>query len=212
MWSLIFEICNVQPFYLLTVRNPAAVINSLVQNYGTDPRQAETFWLLKYAFAITDLAASVCVVHYEDWFTDPLPQARAVLRYAGLQLSDDELRQRLPTTVKVHLNRAETGSSWTTNPDINDLYSVLRSCSGASYDKDTLLLIARRCRDAFERYTGLAVVAHEAIKKYSLAVHHNSEEILLLKERLRQSRAKIQEKNRLITQLHGQIEQRNQGT
>lgn len=212
MWSLVFEICNVQPFYLLAVRNPTAVINSMVQNYGTDPRQAETFWLLKYTFAITDLAGSVCIVHYEDWFKNPLPQARTVLRYAGLHLSDDELRQRLPRTVKDHLNRAETGSSWTANPDINDLYSVLRSCTSASFDKDALLLVAHRCRNVVERYTGLAVVAQEAMKKYNTVVDDKNKELSLLKKKLRQSRVRLKEKNRLIAGLRSQIEERNQRT
>ena len=85
LWNQAFRICGVSPVFVLCVRHPAAVARSLAARDGFSLLFSELLWFEKTltgCLAIQD--APHCLIHYEEWFNDPLPQTRMLCKIAGL--------------------------------------------------------------------------------------------------------------------------------
>lgn len=86
LWQETFRICELEPTFVVCLRNPAAVAASLAEREGFEPLYSELLWLEK-----TLLACSIarggphCVVRYEEWFQDPARQWRLLANTLGLQ-------------------------------------------------------------------------------------------------------------------------------
>ncbi len=85
LWRETFRICDLQPAYVVCLRNPAAVAASLAEREGFDPLFSELLWLEKTLAACSVAAEGPhCIVRYEDWFTDPAAQARILANAVGI--------------------------------------------------------------------------------------------------------------------------------
>jgi len=92
LWRRVFRNCGVRPIYVMTVRHPVAVAASLARRHGAQPRAGELLWLERYYQCFSSLGSQIrCVVHYEDWFSNPLEQARRLLAATGLEWPSSEL-------------------------------------------------------------------------------------------------------------------------
>lgn len=70
--------------WVLSVRHPAAVAASLAARDGMPASIAGLLWLEHYLEALRHAGDSLsAVVHYEDWFADPLAQARRLAAVLG---------------------------------------------------------------------------------------------------------------------------------
>jgi hypothetical protein len=118
LWREVFRRCNVQPTYIVCLRNPAAVAASLAKRDGFEPLYSELLWLEK-----TIRACSIarkqrhCVIHYEGWFTDPSRQLHLLAETVGAEVETlpgdrlaaifrEDLRHHEGGTLKVHSRAA----------------------------------------------------------------------------------------------------------
>jgi len=75
LWKCIFEELEVEPIYVLSVRDPLAVAGSVLRRDAIDPSQAQLLWLVHNLNAIADSGNRLkCIVDYDRWFTDPAQQ------------------------------------------------------------------------------------------------------------------------------------------
>jgi hypothetical protein len=85
LWDDVFQACQVQPVFALCVRHPAGVAASLAARDGFPPLFSELLWLERNLNACQAIRDSPhCLVHYENWFHDPLPQAKELIEVTGL--------------------------------------------------------------------------------------------------------------------------------
>lgn len=77
LWKGIFNDPGVQPIWLLAVRHPRAVANSLLIRDGIPLVTGELLWAELYLDALHHIGANIAgVIHYEQWFSSPREQFR----------------------------------------------------------------------------------------------------------------------------------------
>jgi hypothetical protein len=126
LWNEVFRICGVSPVFVLCVRHPAAVAHSLAARDRFSSLFSELLWFEKTltgCLAIQD--APHCLIHYEEWFKDPLPQARILCEIAGLAPAGRPaaLKPRLSSIVDSELRHQDGGAIISTAA--RDLYAQL---------------------------------------------------------------------------------------
>lgn len=85
LWRETFRVCDLQPTYVVCLRNPAAVAASLAEREGFVPLFSELLWLEKTIAACAVAAAGPnCIIRYEDWFTCPAGQCRILADAVGI--------------------------------------------------------------------------------------------------------------------------------
>jgi hypothetical protein len=110
IWKQIFAELDLEPLYVLAVRDPAVVADSLVKRDGLDPLLSELIWLLHNLDAVRDIGGDLrLVIDYDRWFTAPREQAKAVAKALDLEwpADDSELIDRLTGTIRSDLRRAK---------------------------------------------------------------------------------------------------------
>ena len=130
LWQRVFRNCGVQPIYVMTVRHPAAVASSLAVRDSVPRKASELLWLERYLQACSILGSQIrCVVHYEDWFTSPVAQARRLLEATGLEWpsTEAELEQTLRSVADHCLAHEAPGEIET--DAVRCLYQYLRDRS-----------------------------------------------------------------------------------
>jgi hypothetical protein len=113
LWNDVFRICGVSPVFVLCVRHPAAVAHSLAARDRFSSLFSELLWFEKTltgCLAIQD--APHCLIHYEEWFKDPLPQARILCEIAGLAPAGRPaaLKARVTSIVDSELRHQDGGA------------------------------------------------------------------------------------------------------
>jgi hypothetical protein len=79
LWNEIFAELSLQPVYLLAIREPASVVESVMKRDEIPAAHAELQWLLHNLDAVRDAKAGIrAVVDYDRWFTHPREQAISV--------------------------------------------------------------------------------------------------------------------------------------
>jgi len=91
LWKEIFAELGLKPIYLLAIRNPAEVVQSIVKRDEIPASRAELLWLLHNLDAVRDAGDEMSlVVDYDRWFTHPREQAQAVVNALGLEWPADD--------------------------------------------------------------------------------------------------------------------------
>ena len=113
LWREIFRRCNVQPTYIVCVRNPASVAASLSKRDGFEPRFSELLWLEKTLLAcLIARRQPHCAMHYERWFTDPSRQLQILAETVGAQVETTP-GDRLAAILRNDLRHDKGGASRT---------------------------------------------------------------------------------------------------
>jgi tetratricopeptide (TPR) repeat protein len=110
MWKQIFVELNLEPLYVLAVRDPSVVVESLLKLYPLDPLHAELVWMLHYLDAVRDTEGELrIIVDYDRWFTAPREQAQAVAKALDLAwpADDSDLVSRLTQTIRPDLRHSK---------------------------------------------------------------------------------------------------------
>jgi hypothetical protein len=128
LWQEIFAELRLEPIYLLAVRNPAAVVESIVKRDQIPVARAELLWLLHNLDAVRDAGPRLrLVVDYDRWFTQPLQQARAVVRALGLDETEagNRIADRIIQHIRPDLRHCQT-SREITWPWVKEAYDILK--------------------------------------------------------------------------------------
>ena len=102
LWDKVFQECGLRPIFVVCIRHPGAVAQSLGARDGFPRLAAELLWLEKTLSAC--LAARDgphCLIHYEDWFVDPWRSVERLIETTGLvpQLSIKKLKVAIAAVV-----------------------------------------------------------------------------------------------------------------
>jgi hypothetical protein len=82
LWREVFADAGAAPRFVFCIRDPAQVSRSVSARDKMAREQAEYRWLLYNAEAIANLGESeICLVPYEDWFTQPDVTMRRIARF-----------------------------------------------------------------------------------------------------------------------------------
>jgi hypothetical protein len=128
LWRRVFRNCGFKPIYVLAVRHPAAVASSLARRDGFPRRASELLWLERNYHPCKVVGREIgCVVHYEDWFSAPLAQARRLLEGTGLEWpsTDKELAAVLGSVINPSLAHHQ-GAEEIQTEAVRCLYDHLR--------------------------------------------------------------------------------------
>jgi hypothetical protein len=91
LWKEVFRELGLEPRYVFCVRDPRQVGRSIALRDRFSYDDSEYRWILYNAHAVAAIAhAPVCVVPYEDWFTDPAPILTRLAAHTGAPMRSGE--------------------------------------------------------------------------------------------------------------------------
>jgi hypothetical protein len=126
IWNGVFQICSVRPIYVLCVRHPAAVARSLTARDGLSVLLSELLWFEKtLAGCIAIQDNPHCLIHYEEWFDDPMPQTNMLCRIAGLAPADGPAALKARVSSIIDSSLRHHGDGVILSPAARDLYAHL---------------------------------------------------------------------------------------
>lgn len=106
VWQQLFEELDLAPRFVMSLRNPAQVAHSLHVRDGLPIATGEHRWLV-YMVDFFRYAGNedVCILQYDDWFTDPAATAKRLLDFLGLtwRQSRSDLEAMLAGVIKPQL-------------------------------------------------------------------------------------------------------------
>jgi lipopolysaccharide biosynthesis protein len=93
-WQDVFERCQLEASYVVSIRNPASVKNSLVKRDGFSPEKCYYIWLDHVLESITNsqVIASSVIVDYDRLLDDPDNELAKIARRFDLSVDADALQ------------------------------------------------------------------------------------------------------------------------
>ena len=92
LWREVFAATGTTPRYIFCIRDPAQVARSITVRDRIGRDQAEYRWLLYNAEVVASVgAAEICLVPYENWFSDPAKMMRRIAAFIGVPEPPDTL-------------------------------------------------------------------------------------------------------------------------
>jgi len=125
LWKYIFEELDIEPIYVLSVRDPSAVTASVLQRDAIDPSRAQLLWLVHNLDALRDSGDRLkCIVDYDSWFTDPVQQLRHLAKSVGVPDVDETTLKRTTGLIRPELRHNRT-KDFEYLPFVQDLFMLL---------------------------------------------------------------------------------------
>jgi hypothetical protein len=166
LWLKLLKDQNISPVFILAVRDPASVVNSLKLQVNRRGLLSENQWLVRTTEALYYTSGFCQIIHYEDWFTRPLEVASELMRYTGLDQSySGDLQETLNQVIKPDLNRASQKEYTIQNSYVERLYDILKECRGSEFNRQQLMGVVNQCRKAIHGFKGWYLEAHKHIAK-----------------------------------------------
>ncbi|HEY9510267.1 MAG TPA: hypothetical protein VIV82_10430, partial [Verrucomicrobiae bacterium] len=134
MWEEIFAELQLKPIYLLAVREPTAVVSSVVKRDEIPAARAELLWLLHNLDVIRDAGDQLrLVVDYDRWFSHPQEQARAVVKALEnvCPKPDDAALSRILTRIQPELRHCRKKGEIVL-PFVTEAYQLLKRAAGTN--------------------------------------------------------------------------------
>ena len=152
MWKEIFRSLDLEPIYLLAIREPNAVTASVVARDRIPAARAQLQWLAHKLDALRDAGGQVrLVVDYDRWFTHPAQQARAVIAALNLPPPDNEAELLAVLQTRINGNlRHHASEEKPSLPFVAQTYELLREAAVTGKVPDALWEIEARVRQARE--------------------------------------------------------------
>lgn len=150
LWKEIFVELGLDPIYLLAIRNPAEVVESVVKRDEMPAARAELLWLLHNLDAVRDAGDQLrLVVDYDRWFTHPREQAQAVARALDFDwpAADDKLLASLSQRIRPDLRHCRTPQPFLL-PMMKETFTALQTAAATEKFSDELEKLDRELRRA----------------------------------------------------------------
>jgi hypothetical protein len=169
MWNKIFNRTKVVPIYILAVRSPESVVNSLKLQYSYAEEISELFWLHKNCEALFRTGANCFIIHYEEWFSRVNDVMHELLNYTGLKeyCKDTNIEKALQGLINPHLNRSIYEDYTIQNEYVLKLYDVLKTCRGSEFDRSTLMQTVKECRKTMDGFKGWLIQSWQMLENES---------------------------------------------
>jgi SAM-dependent methyltransferase len=141
LWKPIFAELDLDPLYVLAVRDPADVAESMLKRSALDPLHTELVWLLHNLDALRDAGEELrIVVDYDRWFTAPCEQALAVATALDLAWPADDsgLVRQLTQTIRSDLRHSKARRTCSL-PFVNKIYETLKQAAATGQAPGNLM-------------------------------------------------------------------------
>lgn len=125
LWNRLFNQLKVVPRFVMTVRQPEAIIESFAQQYGNDQEFAELIFLLRTLDALYYTGGNCFLLPYENWFDKPEQTFQQLADFV-FDKSTDISGNEPP--VAPNLNRSQRAKVSIRNPMVRELYGYLHGC------------------------------------------------------------------------------------
>lgn len=152
LWTRIFNDLKITPSVFLCVREPSAVITSLIRQYDFDAATAELFWLTKNLRAILDTGADLFIVNYKTLLTGEKATLTAMVEHAGIAGSAS--LEEIQGFIEPKLDRSATNSYEVVNSGVDRLWATLSACHGTDFDRAALLQTAHDIQSDLAQWSG----------------------------------------------------------
>jgi ubiquinone/menaquinone biosynthesis C-methylase UbiE len=132
LWKGIFSKLDLEPLYLLALRQPSAVVQSIVRRDKISAARAELLWLLHNLDAVRDAGERLrLVVDYDRWFTHPREQAQAVVCALGLDWPENEetVLRNVTNRIRADLRHCNAGPEEFSLPFVAETYAELKQAA-----------------------------------------------------------------------------------
>ncbi|MGE0724557.1 MAG: hypothetical protein AB7O45_09285 [Alphaproteobacteria bacterium] len=132
LWRELFAELGVRPDYVLAIRDPHAVAQSLTRRDGMSPATGQLLWLQHTLDAFAHAEGGIrAVVDYDEWFADPLRTARGLAERLALPAAGDEaaLRAAIGARVRADLRHGRAGDPHALLPAVRGLWDALRAAA-----------------------------------------------------------------------------------
>lgn len=157
------------PHYVLAVRHPRGVVQSMAKRDRLSSEHSELLWLERYTNALGYVGKDInAIVHYEDWFSRPLDQARHLIQELSLPWSGDEidLAEAIQATVVPELRHDDDRhEAQFCLPMTEQLYQAMRSAPSVPDWKDSLAETAHQARKIFANSRAIVRLAQQQLEK-----------------------------------------------
>jgi hypothetical protein len=109
LYNQVFDECDVKPYYIICVRHPYAVTQSLANRDGFPSRLSQKLWLA-YNFKIIEGTRNRgrMIIDYESWFENSVGQAKRIIYAVRPHMlhDDEDLKRLLALVIDPRLNHA----------------------------------------------------------------------------------------------------------
>jgi tetratricopeptide (TPR) repeat protein len=171
MWQQIFAELDLEPLYVLAVRDPAAVVESMVKVQALDPLHAEWVWLLYNLDAVRDAGRKLrIVVDYDRWFTAPREQAQAVAKALNLAwpAEDGDLVGGLTQRIRPDLRHCKAPRPCAL-PFVSQIHQTLKQAAATGQAPDEI--VRSKLRHAYESL-GATLECSSGLGRIALELGH----------------------------------------
>ncbi len=169
LWQEIAADLGIELRYVIALRRPRDVVQSLRTRDGLDPVRGELLWCEHYLDAMRYTAgADRVIIDYDGWFERPAEQARAIQSALGLAPQDDEeIRGRVGALVGTDLRHHRSGDAGCVLPLVGQFYSALLRGDTATSEaaRQMLGVCCAFARPAIASALGLASQVFEQQKR-----------------------------------------------
>ena len=186
LWEVVFERLGITPVYILAVRHPSEVAASAVKRDHIVPGHGELMWIDHNVAALYYSGFTISVVtDYAAWFSDPLSQARRIMKALGLEWSDDDadLQAVLDSRIDPQLHRQKhTGNAH--SPFAQELYQQLQAIAAGADPRQATESLVTRYRSAKQLFDPALTLLESEFRLRQ----EKEQELKKLKHRLEQIR------------------------
>lgn len=111
LWDQVFSALDIEPHYILAIRDPRSVAQSLEKRNGYDQHMSQLRWATLNAEVFTQVDSPVYVVHYENWFEDAFSVAKELRDTFGLEsaVDNEDLQRVLSEVIDPTMNHCSKG-------------------------------------------------------------------------------------------------------
>ncbi|MGC8490831.1 MAG: sulfotransferase family protein [Syntrophobacteraceae bacterium] len=127
LWKEIFDELQLEPLYLLAIREPGSVVASLKTRDQLGTFHAQVLWLKAYLEVISHTQDELrMIVDYDRWFDAGMDQARKIVKSLNLSetLSNEKIENALNQTIRPEL-RHHLSNKIECSPIVENFYSLL---------------------------------------------------------------------------------------
>lgn len=161
LWQVILRDLNIEPHYVIIVRNPMDVVDSNVRSWNLDESWTIRNWQIHTLFAFRDTwGGKRVLISYEELFGNPVECLRRISRTLDLPWPDDEgrLRQNLEAFIDPSLKSSDSGEGLEefkrrsdVTQDVKDLY-LLSLAAAESQEYFQSRAFQRKANELYKAY------------------------------------------------------------
>ncbi|MFT5134198.1 MAG: glycosyltransferase involved in cell wall biosynthesis, partial [Gammaproteobacteria bacterium] len=165
LWESLFQANNIVPIYLLCIRNPVAVADSLYRRDKINRDHAELLWLQHYLAGLRLGSKNIAtVIEYERWFSDFDRQLQELMNALGIEMDTSaKLVHESQEFVDIRLNHGIDNDS-IKNPLTAKLYKAIQDYSNESITGTQLDNLSRDLNESADSFSQWTEIIETGIK------------------------------------------------